>query len=49
VGVNPALGTAQNVKDYITVPSKLLCALANIHHSMCNEMIVSVVSFMRSV
>jgi len=31
---------AQNVKDDITVLLKLLCALANIHHGMCNEMIV---------
>jgi len=31
---------AQNVKYDITVLLKLLCALANINHDMCNEMIV---------
>jgi len=31
---------AQNVKDDITFLLKILCALANIHHSMCNEIIV---------
>jgi len=31
---------AQNVKDDITFLLKILCALANIHHSMYNEIIV---------
>jgi len=31
---------AQTVKGYIIVHLKLVCALANIHHSMRNEVIV---------
>jgi len=31
---------AQNVKDDTTALLKVLCALGNIHHGMCNEIIV---------